>query len=177
MKALKQSRHGHLASALAFVISAIGVCAAAPAYAVLGGQPMNTPQGATATSAKAVARAASASGVSGASGTAAAANFTVRSTTLATGTVVNEYLSEDGTVFGIAWKGPNVPNLPSMLGSYFPQYQQGLKAQRAERGGRGPVNVQDSGLVVESGGHMRSFAGRAYLPQSLPAGVSASDIQ
>ncbi|CCD38085.1 FIG00452630: hypothetical protein [Candidatus Paraburkholderia kirkii UZHbot1] len=174
MKALKQSRHGHLVKALAFVAGALSVCAAAPAYAVLGGQPMSTPQGATATFAKAIAPAASASGASGAS---AAANFTVRSTTLASGTVVNEYLSEQGTVFGIAWKGQNVPNLPSMLGSYFPQYQQGLKAQRAARGGRGPVNVQDSGLVVESGGHMGSFTGRAYLPQSLPAGVSASDIQ
>ncbi|SAK84545.1 DUF2844 domain-containing protein [Caballeronia ptereochthonis] len=173
MKAPKQSRHGHLAKALAFAASALSVCAAAPAYAVLGGEPMNAPQGATATSAKAVAHAATASGASSTS----ASDYTIRSTTLASGTVINEYLSAQGTVFGIAWKGPRVPDLASLLGSYFPQYQQGLKAQRAARGGRGPVSVQDSGLVVESDGHMGAFAGRAYLPQSLPAGVSASDIQ
>ncbi|MGV7246462.1 DUF2844 domain-containing protein, partial [Caballeronia sp. M23-90] len=32
-------------------------------------------------------------------------------------------------------------------------------------------------LVVRSGGHMGAFVGQAYLPQALPAGVSASDIQ
>ncbi|BCQ22024.1 DUF2844 domain-containing protein [Caballeronia sp. NK8] len=174
MKAPKQPRHGHLVSALAFVAGALSVCAAAPAYAVLGGDPMSAPQGAT--SANAVARAAVASGASNASSTSAS-NYTVRSTTLASGTVINEYLSSEGVVFGIAWHGPRVPDLASLLGSYFPQYQQGLKAQRAARGGRGPVSVQDSGLVVESSGHMGAFAGSAYLPQSLPAGVSASDIQ
>lgn len=174
MKAPKESHHGHLVKALAFVASALSVCAAAPAYAVLGGQPMSAPQGATSTSAKAVVRAASASGASDAT---AAANYTVRSTTLASGTIVNEYLTTDGVVFGIAWHGPQVPDLPGLLGSYFPQYQQGLKAQRAARGGRGQVSVQDPGLVVLSYGHMGNFAGSAYLPQSLPAGVSASDIQ
>ncbi|SAK97689.1 hypothetical protein AWB78_05570 [Caballeronia calidae] len=174
MKAPKQPPHGHLISVLAFVAGALGVCAAAPAYAVLGGEPMSAPQGAT--SAKAVARSAVASGASGASA-ASASNYTVRSTTLASGTVVNEYLSDAGVVFGIAWHGPRMPDLAGLLGTYFPQYQQGLKAQRAARGGRGPVSVQDSGLVVESGGHMGAFGGSAYLPQSLPAGVSASDIQ
>ncbi|MCI1041933.1 MULTISPECIES: DUF2844 domain-containing protein [Caballeronia] len=164
-------------SALAIVAGALGVSAAAPAYAVLGGQPMAAPQGATAeSSTAAVARAAVASGASSAS-TTSASNYTVRTTTLASGTVINEYLSTEGVVFGIAWHGPRMPDLASLLGSYFPQYQQGLKAQRAARGGRGPVSVQDSGLVVDSGGHMGSFAGSAYLPQSLPAGVSASDIQ
>ncbi|WP_144403734.1 DUF2844 domain-containing protein [Caballeronia zhejiangensis] len=177
MKAPKQSRLGHLMSALAIVAGALGVSAAAPAYAVLGGQPMAAPQGATAeSSTAAVARAAVASGESSAS-TTSASNYTVRTTTLASGTVINEYLSTEGVVFGIAWHGPRMPDLASLLGSYFPQYQQGLKAQRAARGGRGPVSVQDSGLVVDSGGHMGSFAGSAYLPQSLPAGVSASDIQ
>ncbi|WP_250528665.1 DUF2844 domain-containing protein [Caballeronia sp. ATUFL_F1_KS4A] len=164
-------------SALAIVAGALGVSAAAPAYAVLGGQPMAAPQGATAeSSTAAVARAAVASGASSAS-TTSASNYTVRTTTLASGTVINEYLSTEGVVFGIAWHGPRMPDLASLLGSNFPQYQQGLKAQRAARGGRGPVSVQDSGLVVDSGGHMGSFAGSAYLPQSLPAGVSASDIQ
>ncbi|KMZ12737.1 hypothetical protein BHUM_03287 [Candidatus Burkholderia humilis] len=174
MKALKQTRHRHLGRALAIAAGAIGVCAAMPAFAVLGGSPMSTPDGAT-SEAQSVARAATASGASGAS--AAVSNYTVRSTTLASGTVINEYLDAQGVVFGIAWRGSRVPDLSAPLGSYFPQYQQGVKAQRAARGGRGPVSVQSSGLVVQSGGHMGAFNGNAYLPQSLPAGVSASDIQ
>jgi hypothetical protein len=158
---------------LALAAGAICVCNAAPAYAVLGGDPMTAPQGATSTAAQAVAHAATASGASATT----AVNYTVQSTTLASGTVIDEYLSAQGVVFGIAWKGPRMPDLTSLLGSYFPQYKQGLEAQRAARGGRGPVNVQDAGLVVESGGHMGAFEGHAYLPQSLPAGVAASDIQ
>ncbi|MDR5755768.1 DUF2844 domain-containing protein [Caballeronia sp. LZ035] len=159
--------------ALAGAAGALCVWAAAPAYAALGGAPMAVPPGATPPTAKAVARAATASGASSSS----SAGYTVRSTLLASGTTINEYLSAQDVVFGIAWKGPRMPDLASLLGSYFPEYQQGLKAQRAARGGRGPVSLQGSGLVVESGGHMGAFQGRAYLPQSLPAGVDASDIQ
>jgi hypothetical protein len=143
-----------------------------PAYAVLGGAPMTTPENATLN--RAVTHAAKvASGASAAS----SSSYTVRSTTLVTGTVVNEYLASDGTVFGIAWQGSQIPNLVELLGSYFPQYLQGIQAERAKRGGRGPANVTDAGLVVHSGGHMGSFIGQAYLPQALPAGVSAADIQ
>ncbi|MDR5736893.1 DUF2844 domain-containing protein [Caballeronia sp. LZ019] len=155
---------------MALIAGVVGVCAVVPAHAGLGGDPLSAPQGAT--TAKAVVHAAA----SGASASAAS-DYTVRTTTLASGTVVNEYVSSAGTVFGIAWRGPRMPDLATLLGSYFPQYQQGLLAQRTARGGRGPVSVQDPGLVVNSGGHMGSFAGSAYLPQSLPAGVSASDIQ
>jgi hypothetical protein len=131
---------------------------------------LTAPQGAT--TEQSVVHAAA----SGASASAAS-NYTVRTTTLASGTVVNEYVSSAGTVFGISWRGPRMPDLSTLLGTYFPQYQQGLLAQRAARGGRGPVSVQDTGLVVRSGGHMGAFTGSAYLPPSLPAGVSASDIQ
>jgi hypothetical protein len=178
VKAMKQPRNGHLTKALAILAGAIGACAAAPAFAVLGGAPMSQPQGAApATVTNAVARAATSASASSASSATTSSNYTVRTTTLASGTIVNEYLASDGNVFGIAWKGPRVPDLATLLGSYFPQYQQSVKAQRVARGGRGPVSVQDSGLVVQSSGHMGAFAGNAYLPQALPAGVSASDIQ
>jgi hypothetical protein len=164
---------------LPLLASLVAAFAAAPAHAVLGGAPMTTPNGATAN--RAVAKTAVVPGASSASGASASAtsgaSYSVRSTTLGNGTVVNEYVSTDGTVFGVAWHGERIPDLPGLLGSYFPQYLQGLKAQRAERGSRGPVSVQDSGLVVRSGGHMGSFAGQAYLPEKLPAGVSGSDIQ
>jgi hypothetical protein len=171
-------KRGRMSRALAVCAGVIAACAAMPAFAVLGGQPMSAPQGASA--AKATVRAAvPASGASSTSSTASTSSstYTVNSTLLGSGTTVNEYMGSDGTVFGIAWKGPRMPNLAALLGSYFPQFQQSVNAQRAARGGRGPVSVQDSGLVVDSGGHMGAFVGRAYLPQSLPAGVSASDIQ
>jgi hypothetical protein len=159
-----------LAAGLTFSFLAIS-----PAYAVLGGAPMTPPAGSTVSNS--VSHAAVSAASAGAAKASATAAFTVRSTTLAAGTVVNEYVGADGTVFGIAWQGPRVPDLPSLLGSYFPQYVQGIQNQRANGGGRGPVSVSGSALVVRSGGHMGAFAGQAYLPQALPAGVSASDIQ
>lgn len=147
----------------------VGLGTAAPAFAVLGGAPMTAPSGATVNSA--VAHAAASASVS------AAAAYSVRSTTLVNGTVVNEYMGTDNVVFGIAWQGPRFPDMPTLLGTYFPQYVQGIKNQRANGGGRGPVSVTGSALVVRSGGHMGLFVGQAYLPQSLPSGVVASDIK
>jgi hypothetical protein len=135
---------------------------------------MSQPAGATL---NAVVAHSAASDVAGMMTQSPGSSYTLRSTTLSNGTVVNEYVSSDGVVFGITWRGERIPDLPGLLGTYFPQYLQGLKAQREARGGRGPVNVQDVGLVVISEGQMRSFAGKAYLPDKLPAGVSGSDIQ
>ena len=66
---------------------------------------------------------------------------------------------------------PSLRNLASLLGSYFPQYVAGVKANRAA-GVRGPGAVDSSALVVHSGGHMGAFSGEAWLPQALPSGVS-----
>jgi len=43
--------------------------------------------------------------------------------------------------------------------------------------GRPFVSQHESDLVFESGGHPRSFAGRAYLPGELPPGVAEKDIR
>lgn len=155
------------------------------AYAGLGGTPMTPPADASvssrtvqpAASAASAAQSVMHSASSAASSTTASASYTVRETTLGNGTVVREYLAADGSVFGIAWRGPQMPDLSDLLGSYFPQYVAGVKAIRATRGGRGPVAVDQSSLVVHSGGHMGAFNGQAWLPQALPAGVSGSDIQ
>jgi hypothetical protein len=158
------------------------------AHAGLGGAPMTPPTdasvssrvvqpgGGTAAAAQSVMR--SASSAASSASTSTSASYTVRETTLGNGTVVREYLAADGSVFGIAWRGPQMPDLNDLLGSYFPQYVAGVKAVRAARGGaRGPVSVDQSGLVVRSGGHMGAFSGQAWLPPALPAGVSGSDIQ
>jgi hypothetical protein len=175
-------RRAGIVTALALPCSFFAVQSA---HAALGGAPMTPPSdasvssrtvqpaGAAANAAQGVMRSAS-----GASSTSATASYTVRETTLGNGTVVREFLAADGSVFGIAWRGPQMPDLSDLLGSFFPQYQSGVKAVRAARGGgHGPVSVDQSNLVVRSGGHMGAFNGQAWLPAALPAGVSGSDIQ
>lgn len=157
----------------AFVLCAAGGLAS-PARAALGGSPMSTPADATTTTMAPTARAAvSQQGAS----QAGAASYTVRATTYSSGTSVREYVGTDGKVFGIAWNGPRIPDLQSVLGDYFPQYASGVQALRAARHGRGPVAVEQSNLVVRSGGHMGSFFGQAWLPSALPAGITGADIK
>ncbi|HYA76507.1 MAG TPA: DUF2844 domain-containing protein [Burkholderiaceae bacterium] len=90
------------------------------------------------------------------------------------GALVREYVSPAGVVFGITWGGPTMPNLRQLLGAHFDRY---VGSANRERGGHGHVVVREGNLVVESGGHMRSFHGRAYLSDALPAGVVIDDIQ
>jgi hypothetical protein len=109
------------------------------------------------------------------------ASYTVHQIQSAGGTVVREYVSSAGKsagkVFGIAWQGPWPPDMHQLLGSYFEQYAQAAKAQGATRLGRRPLVIEQPGLVVQLGGHPRSFAGRAYVPEMLPTGVRAEEIQ
>lgn len=100
--------------------------------------------------------------------------FTVHEIQAPSGTLIKEYISAQGQVFAVAWQGPLMPDLQQLLGSYFDEYK---TAARAKRTGRGSVQVRRPGLVVQSGGHMRAFSGRAYIPQLLPTGVTADDIK
>jgi hypothetical protein len=165
----------------AVLMTALGLSCVVPAvqsaHAALGGSPMTPPAGASVIT-QTVSSAAVMHAASGAASAASApSSYTLRETTLGNGTVVREYLAADGTVFGLAWRGPQMPNLNDLLGTYFPQYLAGVEAVRAARGGHGPVAVEQGSLVVHSGGHMGAFAGQAWLPQALPAGVSGTDIQ
>ena len=89
------------------------------------------------------------------------------------GTVVREFVSPAGTVFGVAWAGPSMPDLRQVLGAYFDRYVKAV----AQRNRRGPVLIEEPGLIVQSGGHMRAFYGRAYVPEALPQGVAVDEIR
>jgi hypothetical protein len=90
------------------------------------------------------------------------------------GTVVREYMSSAGLVFGVAWQGPKVPDLTQLLGAYFVVYQEALQTPVRRRG---PVVVHTESLVVEMHGHTRAFSGRAYLPSLVPSDLSQEEIQ
>jgi hypothetical protein len=105
-------------------------------------------------------------------------SYTIHEITGATGVIVREYVSPaTGQIFAVAWQGPWPPDMRQVLANYFAQYQQAGQAQSNLRPGRRPLLINQPGLVVESGGHMRSFAGRAYIPGMLPEGVKAEAIR
>jgi len=106
-----------------------------------------------------------------------AAGFSVHLMRLPSGTVVKEYVSPSGIVFAISWQGPTLPDLRQVLGRYFEQYVATVRSPDIGSGSRRTQSTQGSGLVVQSGGHMRAFFGRAYLTQLLPRGVLPEEIQ
>ena len=94
----------------------------------------------------------------------------------ASGTRVREYVSSAGTVFGVAWQGPFIPDLRQLLGAYFDQYAASVKAQKATYVGRHPLNIQGPGLVIQTTGHMRGYNGRVCVPALLPAGAKLEEL-
>jgi hypothetical protein len=91
--------------------------------------------------------------------------------------VVREYVFGD-TVFAVTWRGRRPPNLVSLLGSYFQEYQESAAAA-ASNGPRmrGMDRIQGARVVVEAGGHPGDIRGRAYIPLLLPSGVTKEMIQ
>jgi hypothetical protein len=104
-------------------------------------------------------------------------SYTLHEIQTSTGVAVKEYVSTSGKVFAVTWQGPFHPDLRQLLGMYFDQFSQAEQAQRTQRRGHGPVLIQEAGLVVQISGHMRSFSGKAYVPQMLPVGIHAEDIR
>jgi hypothetical protein len=104
----------------------------------------------------------------------ARANYEVHELTLPSGTLVREYVTTSGVVFAVAWNGPSKPNLSQLLGPYFADLS---AAAQNNRSGHNHLDLSRSDLVIQAGGHMRAFSGRAYLVAAIPAGVSSDDLR
>ncbi|WP_211474530.1 DUF2844 domain-containing protein [Collimonas humicola] len=149
------------------VICALLFAQSVPAFAALGAAAGPAPVNGAAQSDIARAK-ASAARVSSYNG------YTVSETVQPSGTTVREYISPANIVFAVSWQGPDMPNLQELLGTYADQY---VSAASAPHAVRRAVAIQSDQLVLHSGGHMRSFAGSAYVPSLLPQGVTPNDIR
>lgn len=156
--------------ALVFLILA-APCAAS--YAVLGSTPSSLGNTASPVKVRSLAavRAASAS-ASAASPSMAAVKVT--ESTLDSGTVVREYAATDGVVFALTWQGKTIPDLRTLLGKHFSALT--AESARKPRAGRAQVKVEGDDIVIVSGGHMRAYAGRAWIPSALPAGFTPANL-
>jgi len=91
------------------------------------------------------------------------------------GVRVREYLDRDGTVFAVSWMGPVLPDMRALLGVHFGAYTAALAAL-TDPGSRRSLRLVLPGVIVESSGHMRAFAGRAYFSERLPPGVALAEL-
>src|SRR5437016_7802176 len=138
----------------------VALTAAAPALAALGGD-------ATSVQSDLVR-------MKGALRITSSAGFTVHEITTPYGTVVREYLTPADKVFAVSWREPVIPDLRQMLGDYYGQFAQAASAPHL--GGHSHLTVERPGLIVQSGGRMRAFSGRAWAPALVPQNFSVSAI-
>jgi hypothetical protein len=92
------------------------------------------------------------------------------------GVRVREFLNRDGSVFAVSWLGPVMPDLQGLLGESFESFAKAVAALN-HPGLKRALRITSSELVVESGGHLRAYTGRAYLPALIPTGTSTADLR
>ena len=101
-------------------------------------------------------------------------SFSVHELHTPTGTVIREFVAASGVVFAVSWQGSFKPDMSLLLGRYFAHY---ASASRSAGSTRSRLMIDQAELIVHAGGHMRWFAGIAYVPQLLPAHVTEEDLQ
>jgi len=134
------------------------------AYAALGGAPSDF-GGTPVRAARSLA----------AAGSTATAVYTVSQSTIDSGTVVREYTDAAGKVFAVSWSGPTLPDLRTLLGDKFTALTDA--AGKRTQAGHSQLALSQSDVVIVSNGHMRSFAGHAFIPSALPAGFDTTTIE
>ena len=102
-----------------------------------------------------------------------AATFSVHEITTAGGLTVHEYLSPGGKVFAVSWRGPGIPDLSQMLGTYYGEFARAASAPHYDHH---HLSVRTANVMVQSSGHTRSFFGRAWVPSLLPEDFSVEQI-
>lgn len=107
------------------------------------------------------------------SASSAAASYKDIQKTLDSGTVVHEYVGNDGIVFAVSWVGPYLPDLKDILGPHFDT----LVAQSSKQRGHPQVAIHRKDVVIISTGHMGAFEGKAWIPSKLPAGFTANEVR
>ena len=152
-------------TACRFFITLVAICHVSSVHASLGGDNISVEADRVHMKVKHAARLTPSS----------TGSYTVHETTLPSGTLVRQYVSKAGVVFAVTWSGPFMPDLRQLMGPHFDT----MVARQAKRdhASHRSIRQHESDLVIESGGHPRSFFGRAYLPGALPAGVAEKDIQ
>jgi hypothetical protein len=94
--------------------------------------------------------------------------------TTADGVRVREFAAQDGKVFAVAFDGPTMPDLKTVLGTHYDSY---VAAATQRRGSHHVVSFASDGAVVTIMKTPRGFSGQAQLPSSTPQGIQAQDLR
>ncbi|GAB7523601.1 DUF2844 domain-containing protein [Paraburkholderia sp. 2C] len=150
-----------VALAAVFAAASTAMVTGSPARAQLGGTMPATPRAGSAAVANHLAD----------------ASIRIRAWTDEGGTTIHEYATDDGRIFAYTWEGPTMPNLDGLLGPYSASYRAKAAQLAGTRGSLHASRIVQPDVIVDSGGQMRSYVGRAWLPAAIPPGISPADLQ
>ncbi|HLX69695.1 MAG TPA: DUF2844 domain-containing protein [Verrucomicrobiae bacterium] len=100
--------------------------------------------------------------------------YNLHQITRSDGSVVNEFVSPAGVVFGVSWQGHSLPNFSQVLGAHLSDFQNG---QRTNVVPRRAVTIQTGDFVLISIGHDRYFRGRAFVRSQIPSNLTPEVVQ
>jgi hypothetical protein len=104
--------------------------------------------------------------------------MTTHEITLADGSGIKEYVNAAGQVFAVSWRTRLKPNLQTLLGAnYAALSEAALEQPNGVASMKRQQSVRLSNLVVHQGGRINAFAGLAYVPALVPAGVDPDALR
>ena len=98
-------------------------------------------------------------------------NYKVHELSIANGATVREYVSPQGSVFGVTWQGRSTPDMTQLLGTYLNNMQTATPAQTKILPRRG-MSVKTDDFVYSNFCRMGTCRGSAYVPSLIPSNVS-----
>lgn len=107
---------------------------------------------------------------------ARASRYAVHELSSADGSRLRQYVGGNGRVFAVSWHTLYKPDLNSLLGSAFATYDDAARRAARQGGVQRQFRHDGNDLVMQSSAHLNVYAGYAYRPSLLPAGVSPQSL-
>ena len=99
-------------------------------------------------------------------------NYKIHELTTADGaSTVREYVSQQGSVFGVTWHGRSTPDMNQLLGAYVNNLQTATADQTKIQPRRG-ISVKTKDFVYSNFCRLRMCSGSAYVPSLIPSNLS-----
>jgi hypothetical protein len=96
---------------------------------------------------------------------------------LADGSSVRQFVNAQGVVYAITWSTRAKPNFAQWLGRHATDFDAAAAAAPRTPGIKRSAFVDQGDLVVQSGGRLGAFVGKAWLKSQMPAGSDANAIR
>jgi hypothetical protein len=103
-----------------------------------------------------------------------AALYDLHELTAPSGAVLREYVSRDGAVFAVSYRGLSMPNLQAILGTGHAHY---VRAARAGQRNHHVVNVASADINIRVRKLQRGVEVAANLPAQIPNGVTIPSLR